>query len=710
MTRERANRDYSSPSERRRWTWLAAALLAGFLLLPVHALAETFYVDADHPDASDNNPGTEDRPFRTIARGLRDANPGDTIIIRMGETQAGAAIGVGIPPDRSDTDRRTGDAGEGGSDIRQILQLTETELRRLTIYGAIALGVIVVLLLWFLVIMPVRKRQPLLEALALIEEDDRSRFSAAENLLNSALTAGLRRRDIAEVRFALAYVRARLGRYSEASAVLADLMTTGPVSREAVYLNLWLNARRKEYEEVERIYDEHGKLLDGLLDTNLMVGIAFLRQAQVRWSRRQVDGALHYFERLRELDVLHEQIPSHIDVHQIMYGIVALFEKNLDNAVKHFTGAVAAAKKEGRSTAPAKLGLLLCDWRKEDRPDIDARLDEVIVMLRNREMVAINCPHCERKHEVDREHIGGEISCRECKKEFSVEAKECRPLAESTDMNKAAEEEKADDDEKKLSDDELLLRNALLWHAVSLLFTWLHLPAKSGLPREEMGKLNDRVDKVTEIDPEMGDPYLLKGLIYYFFATNDEQREEALESLKTATSNDVHYPEVLNLIEREDRIAQFRRDALKRFLALLKKYLSDEGVPIHLRQKLRERLERFARFKDLGEIDIEEGEHDAAPSLKDIQYRGEFLRKRIDQIVKPRLGSASPEDGEKIEELMKSLEIETKSLAENSERLENVENEVMATSGEFLFKEEEGMEEQVGEAVEAVDSSEEGSA
>ena len=45
-----------------------------------------------------------------------------------------------------------------------------------------------------------------------------------------------------------------------------------------------------------------------------------------------------------------------------------------------------------------------------------------------------------------------------------------------------------------------------------------------------------------------------------------------------------------------------------------------------------------------------------------------------------------------MENLLQRLEQETKSLAENTDRLEKTEVNLMATTGEFLFREEEGEE------------------
>ena len=46
--------------------------------------AHTKFVDAQHPDALDKNPGTPEKPWKTIQHAADSAGPGDTIIIRGG--------------------------------------------------------------------------------------------------------------------------------------------------------------------------------------------------------------------------------------------------------------------------------------------------------------------------------------------------------------------------------------------------------------------------------------------------------------------------------------------------------------------------------------------------------------------------------------------------------------------------------------------------
>lgn len=56
-----------------------------FCLCAVRTEAATYYVSNKHATASDNNSGTVDSPFKTIAAGVARTKPGDTVVIEAGD-------------------------------------------------------------------------------------------------------------------------------------------------------------------------------------------------------------------------------------------------------------------------------------------------------------------------------------------------------------------------------------------------------------------------------------------------------------------------------------------------------------------------------------------------------------------------------------------------------------------------------------------------
>ncbi|HOI54000.1 MAG TPA: right-handed parallel beta-helix repeat-containing protein [Phycisphaerae bacterium] len=62
----------------------SVAAVAWSLFVTTSALAATYYVDQNHPAASDSNPGTEALPWKTLAKAAAAMYPGDTTIAKAG--------------------------------------------------------------------------------------------------------------------------------------------------------------------------------------------------------------------------------------------------------------------------------------------------------------------------------------------------------------------------------------------------------------------------------------------------------------------------------------------------------------------------------------------------------------------------------------------------------------------------------------------------
>ena len=83
----------------RMGTLLGGGLLLGSLMMAQWSAAATYHVA---PGGADNNPGTADRPFRTVRAGVQALAPGDTLYLRAG-TYA-ESIDSGLPTGTSWSD------------------------------------------------------------------------------------------------------------------------------------------------------------------------------------------------------------------------------------------------------------------------------------------------------------------------------------------------------------------------------------------------------------------------------------------------------------------------------------------------------------------------------------------------------------------------------------------------------------------------------
>jgi len=513
------------------------------------------------------------------------------------------------------------------------------------------------LIVYFFIIQPRRRRRPLIQALDIIERDATDEFSRAAELLSQALISGLKAREIAEARFALIYLRARLGKYSQALSVFADFEPSAQLDRATVYLHLWLLAREKRYDEVEQVYQENAKTLSDLLDSKLIAGIAFLKNARRSWARREIELAISYYDRLRKLGVLVEEIPQRVGDLQVLFGIAALFDNHVDDAVKYFNGAVETAKKEGKSPVAGQLGLLLCRWSQKEDSDVEKELFSII-------------------------------------KSFQEEHKAAHGRKEKKNKRDDA---KADETGEALPMDEqtFLLRNCCLWYAFTLLAAWLQRPEKSALTAMDLKFLDDRLEEVIKLDPEMGDPYLIGGLIAYYFAGSDpEVRQQALARLEKAIKSGVNVPEVIVLLRKEKRLEELYRDAITRYLVTVKQFIQSPDRPEKLRREMKERMERYARFREMGEIDLVKGDDDTAPTVADMEYRTQILYNRLEKIVKPKIKNADSSVAGQFNKLGDKLIRDVKAMTENARQVEQTEQQLVMQAGEFLFPEEENIVEQ----------------
>ncbi len=70
---------------RPSWRWIGSTLLGLWTALPPFpATATIYFVDANHPNARDTNPGTELQPFKTIGKATSTVVAGDTVFIKAG--------------------------------------------------------------------------------------------------------------------------------------------------------------------------------------------------------------------------------------------------------------------------------------------------------------------------------------------------------------------------------------------------------------------------------------------------------------------------------------------------------------------------------------------------------------------------------------------------------------------------------------------------
>ena len=489
------------------------------------------------------------------------------------------------------------------------------------------------LYVWLGIIQPRKRRQGLTTAKALLATNSSADFPKVEELLTESLTAGMGKTDVAEARFQLAFTRARMGKYTEAEAVLADSERASEPGGEGAYLRLWLLARLRKHEEVEGYYEKRRGLLKGVLDADRLVGITFLHLARKHWSRKQAEAALAYFDKLRALNVLTEHIPADMGDQRIVFGLMALFDEDTKKAQAHFTAARDAAVAEKKSPHASSLGLLLCTWREEELPQIDDELTDVI----------------------DRTE---------------------------TAMGKNRSDE-----------DRLLLGHLRVWHLLSLLISWMIRPRATALTAEDEMEFNSRAEAAERAIPKAGDALLIRGLMVYFLSDRDSAaRDGAVDILAAALDRDVNLPEISLIVDREKERRKRRLETVSTYHDVLASYVSDQAVPAELRKALIKRFSTDDRFQDLGEITIHEGPAENAPTVQDLLIRVKSHGGRLHSIVKDVLNQASPEVAKQLDSTFQQLDQTNDEIVAKTREIENLEQKAMLAVGEVVIAEEQTSE------------------
>jgi hypothetical protein len=230
-----------------------------------------------------------------------------------------------------------------------------------------------------------------------------------------------------------------------------------------------------------------------------------------------------------------------------------------------------------------------------------------------------------------------------------------------------------------------MLPHLTLWYAISLIYQWRRrLPEKQGLPSTERQGLEARLACTREKMPKEGDPYLVGGLVDYYCARDERQRLEAVDMLRKAIDLGVTLPEVIYLVQCEDRLSELSKNRFESYITLVRSYLAEASAPLDLRRELHEHLLRFERFARLGEISLEDNAG-IAPSLHDIAASCQLIEDRVQRIFR---GYTDDEKRTNVEKLLGGLRESRGVLDQTVGKLGETQQKLMRVAGEALLPEE----------------------
>jgi hypothetical protein len=483
---------------------------------------------------------------------------------------------------------------------------------------------------YFLVVLPSRWHLPYEMALPLLDSDDRDDLERADHLLGQALNAGPRGRMLGRIRFAQAYTRAMLGSYDKercgaAAAILEELILAEGRTAHTAYLELWLQSRLENHSRTADLYAEHSVLLGGYPASGRIAAASHLHLAAGNWRRREVNAALHHFDKVQEIGELTDKIPPEANDLQLANGVQSVFDGRSEDARESFTLARDRAEQRNASALEADLGLLVCDWDNGGPGDLGGRLKKMAGEAGQRS--------------------GGEATTK------------------------------------------LLRRGIALLLLLVQLREWLGRPSQSGAPSpEDFEEFTRRVSAVREADPDFGDADLIDGLVRYYFASNQPDREDALGTLERAQA--ITLPEARRLVERERELGG-EGHAISRFLKLIDDFLEDPDRS----EEERERLWalRAKVIQNSGADDIADGPMpDQRTQEEDYRRRVKEIRRQVELISYTSLRDL-PDDHpvkQAHRRRMSELDRAGDTHADSTQTLHKVEQDLMVSVSQYLLLEE----------------------
>jgi hypothetical protein len=366
----------------------------------------------------------------------------------------------------------------------------------------IVIGALAVLLVltnaYFMYVRPQRRREALLAAVPLLESESRQDLAAAESLLVQALSAGLGRRDTSDARFALAWTRAKLGRfdpakYGEALSILGGSRQPGDASPASADLRLWLLAQLGRHDEILAAM-RNDEELRRRQRNRLIFAAAWEHRAVDLWNRGDADGAVLALRKAHRPGI-DPQLRARELVELLLENAMrAIHDEEFKAAMESLAQAEKMAVADSVQQVEAKLGQLVCRWRQGDGAKVLAELPERLEALRNR-----------------------------------------------------AELRGASQDDVRL-----LRAHVGWWYLAGMLGDWLRrLPAGEGLPMSERERFLRVLRIVEEADPDLGVVVMMHGVIEYGLAADAGGRASAAAILARSTrlAAGVTLPEVLRLID-----------------------------------------------------------------------------------------------------------------------------------------------------------------
>jgi len=508
------------------------------------------------------------------------------------------------------------------------------------------------------IIRPKKQLQPYRDALKHLNQKNYAEALRLLTQVESKLPDELRR----EARFFVAFANFQLKNTKEAEYILNALYREDSKDQNTAYLLAYLHVEDKRHDEAEPVLERmeaNGQL--NIHHARKLLGIVKFHRALVALKDGRVDAAGELFEKVQVLGDFTSQIPADLRNRQIVLGTKALFEKDLPEARKQFESLQSAATKSPKEQgdallATAKIGIALVKWL-EDAPDGYSIIDGLLV-----EAAKLLDPQGSTEMTWKTDTTGKDVV--EKLKDLDMETEQSAEKKEVSHF----------------------LRDLHFLRGMAVLRAW------GKMEREAAHKtINTQYDAslarfacARARDEEFSDVFLVAGLLmYYLHKPPGPERSRGVDLLQQAQKRGMRDPDAMEIINNRERIERANASVVDKYLQVLDKYLTDDTVRKEVRLALMERLAKYRKIQSWEKRPDLARARSVEPTVAEMRNRSEILLTRVEQIISSR---GKSDDMTKIKNLSTAIVQDSKKLYEQAQAIEKEEAELLAETGNQLFK------------------------
>jgi tetratricopeptide (TPR) repeat protein len=467
-----------------------------------------------------------------------------------------------------------------------------------------------------------------------------------------------------EARFFIAFAQYRLGSREAAEYRLTELNREDADNADVAYLLAYLRAERGDFDGAEAVL---GGLDPERLTANdeqrRLLGMVQVNRAFAAFRKGRIDAAAELFEQVERLGDFAEHVPIDLRNRNILVGTRALFDRDVPAAREQFDALYRAARRgeePERSTmlASAQLGLALSAWQTKDKDaavQTEKLLVEVLRSLDPEGALAARWPD------------GPDPGLPSRIEDMMLRAN--RPPAEIDRVR--------------------TLRDIHFLCGMAELRGWAERDRRSAQKGDARSfeAASRCFARCRELDPEFSDVYVVVGLLRFYLANDKAERQAGLVVLREARKLGTRDPEILRILNRDDRIRRANRDASEVFLQVLDRYVRDPTVRAEVREALLARMSRHGKVRDWDARPDLVHARSVAPTVSEVQARSELLRARVADLLADHAGSA---DLSEARTLTDDLEQRSRAMAQYARAVEEQEARLLELLGDTLLREVEG--------------------